>query len=179
MRRFHIAAAALVTMVTAASASAQTATGSVSVSARVNAVLTATNVSNLNFGTAISPSAGTVTVATGAAPSGTGQTLGAISISHNSDFSTAVTSAPATLDQGANQLSVSFSCAYSTSATGAIVAGSGAACASMGNRSVTTLGTTQTTFLQVGGSLTIPASPTPGTYTAASALSFTFTAVTS
>lgn len=179
MHKIQLALAVMAMAASATTASAQTATGSVTASARVNAVLTATNVANLNFGTAISPSAGSVVIATGAAPSGTGQTLGAISISHNSDFSTAVTGAPTTLDQGLNQLPVSFACAYSTSATGAIVAGSGAACSAMGNRSVTTLGTTQTTFLQVGGTLTVPANPAPGTYTGASAIAFLFTAVTS
>jgi hypothetical protein len=179
MRKIQLAVAVMALAASATAASAQTATGSVTASARVDAVLSATNNANLNFGTAISPTAGSVTIATGAAPSGTGQVLGSISVSHNSDFSTAVTSAPTTLDNGANQLTVSFACAYSTSATGAIVAGSGAACASMGNRSVTTLGTTQTTFLQVGGTLTVPANPAPGTYTGASAIAFLFTAVTS
>ncbi|HEX6559531.1 MAG TPA: DUF4402 domain-containing protein [Longimicrobiales bacterium] len=144
----------------------------------MNAILTATTSANLNFGTAISPSVGSVTIATGAAPSATGQTLGAISLSHNSDFSTAVTSAPTYLQQGADQLPVTFACAYSTSATGAIVAGSGAACSAMPNRTVTTLGTTQTTVLQVGGTLTVPAGVAPGTYTAPSAISFLFTAIT-
>jgi hypothetical protein len=179
MRKIHLAAAAVALALAANTASAQTATGSVSVTARVDAVLTATTTSNLHFGTAISPTAGSVTISTGAAPAGTGQTLGAISISHNSDFSTAVSSAPTYLQQGTDQLPVTFACAYSASATGAIVAGSGAACNVMPNRTVTTLGTTQTTFLQVGGTLTVPAGVIPGTYTAPSALSFTFTAITS
>ena len=179
MRIVRLAAALIAVAATAGSVSAQTATGSVTASATVGAVLSATNSANLNFGTGISPTAGSGVIGTGAAPSGTGQTLGAISISHNSNFSTTVTGAPTTLDNGANTLSVSFSCAYSTSASGAIVSGSGAACASMGNRTVTTPGTTETTFLQVGGTLTVPANPAPGTYTGATAISFLFTAVTS
>lgn len=178
MRKIHLAAAAIALATGVSTASAQTATGSVTVSARVDAVLTATTSANLNFGTAISPTAGSVTISTGAAPAGTGQVLGAISISHNSDFSTAVSSAPTYLQQGTDQLPVSFACAYSTSATGAIVSGSSAACNAMPNRTATTLGTTQTTFLQVGGTLTVPAGVAPGTYTAPSAISFLFTAIT-
>ena len=161
----------------APSAQAQTATGTVNVSARINAILTATVVENLNFGTAIAPNAGTVSVATGTAPSGVGQTLGAIQISHNSDFSTAVTSASTNLTNGTDNLPVAFNCAYSTSASGAVATGSAALCSAMPNRASATLGTTQTTYLQVGGNLTVPAGVQPGTYTGS--ISFLLTAITS
>lgn len=176
MRKFLLTAAlGGLAMVLPAGARAQTATATVNVSATISAALTATTVENLNFGTAIPAAAATITVAPGSAPAGTGQTLGAVEIAHNSNFSTAVSGTTAMTGPGGT-LTVTYNCAYSATATGAVI-GSTTACGSMANRAVTTPGTTQTTYLQVGGALTIPASPVAGTYTGD--ISFLFTAVTS
>ncbi len=157
-------------------AHAQTATGNVAASATVQSALSVAATNPLNFGTAISPAGGNVTIALGAAPTGTGQTLGSLQISHNSDFSVAAT-VPTTLVSGTNSLGVSFLCGYSLTATGALTSETaGAACTALPNRDIT-LGTQTTTYLQVGGTLTVPTTAVAGTYTGT--VGFTLTAVAS
>lgn len=160
-----------------AMAQAQTATGNVAASATVQSALSVAATNPLNFGTAISAAGGNVTIALGAAPTGgTGQTLGSLQVSHNSDFSVAAT-VPTTLVSGTNSLGVSFLCGYSLTATGALTSETaGAACTALPNRDIT-LGTQTTTYLQVGGTLTVPTTAVAGTYTGT--VAFTLTAVAS
>lgn len=176
MKKIAALAAAAILMAAPSLAHAQTASGSVSVGATVQSSLTVAASNPLNFGTAIAPSAGSVTVNVGAAPAGTGQTLGSLEVSHNSDFSV---SGPAsiTLTSGANSMSASLTCGYSDTATGALLTGtSSAACNALPNRDIT-LGTQTTTFLQVGGTLTVGAGQAAGTYSGSA--SFTLTAIAS
>lgn len=174
MKKLATAACAALVLSVPSIATAQTASGSVSVGATVQSSLSIAGTNALGFGTAIAPAGGTVTVSPGAAPSGTGQTLGSLEVAHNSDFS--VTGpASITLTSGANSMSASLSCGYSATATGALI-GTAAACNALGNRDIT-LGTATTTFLQVGGTLTVGAGQAAGVYSGSA--SFTLTAIAS
>lgn len=166
MRKFMGVAVGLLVL-TAGSAAAQTSTGTVGASAQVQASIAASNPVALDFGS-LPPVPGDITVNTGVAG------VGSIQIAHNSAFSTTVQSASAALTAGgATDLPVVFNCAYATTAAGAID-GAETLCSAIGDRAVTTLGTSQTSFLQVGGVLTIPANVEPGTYNGS--ISFLFTA---
>ncbi len=152
---------------------AQSATGTVNASATVLAYLNVTNSGDLNFGSI--PAGSGATVTPGSAP-GAGQSLGAVRVDHNSDVSVSATLPTGLALAGQPDLPVSFQCGWSSSASGALIGAAGA-CGSMPNRTGSGNGTTITTYLQVGGTIT-PAATTnrvPGTYTGL--LSFTFTAV--
>ncbi len=173
MRKLILTTLALAVL--AMPAAAQTATGTVNASARINATLTVVAANPLNFGTAIAPVAATVSVPVGAAPGGTGQTLGSLQISHNTTFSVS-TALPANLTHTSGAtMAVSFTCAYAATATGAIT-GSSFPCSTVPTSAIGTYGTTQTTYLQVGGDLTVVNNQLPGTYTGS--VVFTLTAIT-
>ncbi len=172
MRKLILTTLALAVL--AMPAAAQQATGTVNASARINATLSVVAANPLNFGTSIAPVAATVSVPVGAAPGGTGQTLGSLQISHNTTFSVSTT-LPANLTMGTNTMAVSFTCAYAATATGAIT-GSSFPCSAVPVSAIGTYGTTQTDYLQVGGDLTVSAGQLPGTYTGS--VVFLLTAIT-
>lgn len=157
-------------------AQAQSASGSVDASATVLAYLDVQNVADLDFGDISAGSGATLTPGT---TPGAG-TLGVLQIDHNSEVSVSV-ALPAGLAHTsvgtAPDLPVSFTCGYSTNASGAL-AGSAVACSSLGNRTVATNdGDTETSYIQVGGSIS-SANTTdrvPGTYSGT--LTFTVNAI--
>ena len=159
-------------LVAPAAVSAQSQSGSVNATARILAVLDVTNSADLDFGEIV-PGNG-ASVQPGSAPSGSGQTLGALRIEHNSDFTVSAT-VPSYLALGSEQVAVSFQCGYSASASGAVI-GSTSACGSMPNPGALASPTATVTFLQVGGSIAAAetSGKTPGDYTGN--LTFTFTA---
>ncbi len=171
MKKITILALALA--VSPLAVSAQSAAGTVDASATILAYLNVQNVANLDFGNIAAGSGATLTP--GVVP-GSG-TLGVLQINHNSEVSVSV-SVPAALTMGAAPpLPVTFSCGYSLAAAGPLV-GAAQACGAMSNRASTlNNGTTETTYIQVGGDI-LAANTTnrvPGTYTGS--LVFTVTAV--
>lgn len=153
-------------------AEAQSASGTVNASATILAYLDVQNVSDLDFGT-IAAGAG-ATMTPGVVP-GSG-TLGVLQIDHNSDVSVAA-AVPAFLTlAGAPNLPVNFSCGYSPAAAGAL-SGAATACGALPNQTGNGDGTTRTSYIQVGGSISgvDTTDRMPGTYTGS--LVFTVTAV--
>jgi len=148
---------------------AQSASATVNASATILAYLDVQNVSDLDFGAIAAGSSATVTPGTVPA---TGS-LGVLQIDHNSDVSVSVSlpTGGLTLVGGTGlepQLPVTFSCGYSTSASGAL-SGSAATCNALPNRAGNGNGTTRTSYLQVGGSISSASTTNriAGTYTGA------------
>jgi hypothetical protein len=158
-------------LIVPAGLSAQTQSGTVNATARILAVLDVTNADDLDFGDIV-PGNG-ASVLPGSAPGGAGQTLGALRIEHNSDFTVSAT-VPANLSLGAETLAVTFTCGYSASATGAVVGGT-SDCGSVANPGTAASASTTVTFLQVGGTIAAAetSGKTPGNYTGS--MTFTFT----
>lgn len=185
MKKLALAAVATAALALPSFASAQTSTASVTAEATIQASLTATKTADLRFGNVIigqnstlDPSATTVSTA-----STTG--VGNIAVQHNSNFSlsaTVPTSLTLTTD-ATKSLATAFTCRYFDNAATALGAGNfgcgdavgGTATGAIGRFDAATPGTTQTTNLRVGGTLTGNAAMPLGTYRGA--LTFTFTAI--
>ncbi len=157
-------------------ASAQSASGTVNASATILAYLDVQNVSDMDFGNVAAGASATLTPGTTPASG----TLGVLQIDHNSDVSVSASLPSGGLSLVGNptapKLPVTFSCGYSTTQSGAL-SGSATACTSLPNNSGNGDGTTKTSYVQVGGSIssTNTTDRIPGTYTGA--LVFTVTAV--
>jgi hypothetical protein len=149
---------------------AQSTTATVTASAVIAANLTVTPVNNLFFGTLAQGDAATVSVGAAAtAP----QTLGEFQITHNSDVSVSVTPPASLAGPGGSTIPLTFECGYATTSGGA--ATPVANCA-LGNTGITTPGTDQDTFVQVGGAIAgADTNVQAGTYSAV--LTFNLTAI--
>lgn len=155
---------------------AQSASGTVNASATILAYLNVQNVSDVNFGNIVAGAAATLTPGTTPANG----TLGVLEIDHNSDVSVTVSLPSGGLSLVGNptaaKLPVTFSCGYSDAQSGTL-SGSATACTSLPNRSGNGDGTTRTSYIQVGGSISSANTTAriPGTYSGS--LVFTVTAV--
>jgi hypothetical protein len=167
-----VAILALALAVTPLAISAQSGTGTVNAQAIILANLTVANVADVDFGTMIQGAGALLTP--GVAP-GAGTALGVLQIDHNSDVLMGVV-VPATLTGPGAPIPVTFNCGYSTTPGGGIEAPGVLDCATLGGHSITALGTDDTSYIQVGGSIAGAATATsaPGTYLGA--LVFTITA---
>jgi hypothetical protein len=175
MKKLALSLAAL-SLVAAPALSAQTATATVNASATVEASLTAATTHPLKFGTlamgassTLASSGGSQAALSGLASAGLGQ----IQVSHNSNVSVTAT-IPTVLTNSVTSTTLGFSatCATATSSGGSGTDTGG--CASFG-LTAGTPGTTQSTFVLVGGTVTGSAAAGVGTFTGD--LVFTFTAV--
>lgn len=177
MKKTLLLALAAGTLAAPMAASAQSASGTVNASATILAYLDVQNVADVDFGSIAAGGAAALTPGTTPA---TG-TLGVLQIDHNSDVSVSVSlpSGGLSLMGGSGsepKLPVTFSCGYSTTVSGAL-SGAATACNAMTNRSGNGNGTTKTSYIQIGGSISsaTTADRIPGTYTGS--LVFTVTAV--
>lgn len=152
---------------------AQTTGGTVTATAVVPSALTVVNVSDLHFGQ-LTGGAG-ATIVPGTAPVGPGQTMGELEVTHNSDFSVSVTP-PAALvhtTTPAQTITLIFECGYSATSGGPVTLTQ--LCGSLSNPTHAGDGTTEVTYLQVGGTIATTSGAIPGVYQAP--LIFTMTAV--
>ena len=162
---------ALALAATPLAVSAQSAAGTVDASATILAYLNVQNVADLDFGNIAAGSGATLTP--GLVPAS--GTLGVLQIDHNSEVNVSV-SAPAALTLGLNSVPVTFDCGYSLAPSGVLVSAA-QSCSAMSNRTATVNGTTQTTYIQVGGDILAAntLNKAPGTYIGS--LVFTVTAI--
>jgi hypothetical protein len=176
MKKIILWALAGVLAVAPSVASAQSASGTVNASATILAYLDVQNISDMDFGNVTAGTAATLTP--GSTPAS--GTLGVLEIDHNSDVSVSASLPSGGLSLVGNptapKLPVTFSCGYSDAQSGAL-SGSATACTSLPNRSGNGDGTTTTSYIQVGGSITSTNTTgrIPGTYTGS--LVFTVPAV--
>ncbi len=168
---------ALALLATPVGVAAQSASGTVGASATILAYLDVQNVSDIDFGAIPAGSGSTLTP--GVVP--TTGTLGVLRVDHNSDVSVSASlpTGGLSLVGGSGtepKLPVSFNCGYSSAASGALE-GSSYGCDLAPNRAGNGDGTTRTSYIQVGGSISSADTTDriPGTYTGS--LVFTVVAV--
>lgn len=175
MKKLALSLAAL-SLVAAPALSAQTATATVNASATVEASLTAATTHALKFGTLAMGASSTLASSGGSQASLSGLAtagLGQIQVSHNSNVSvTAVIPAVLTNSVTSTTLAFSATCATATSSGGTGTDTGG--CASF-SFNAGTPGTTQSTFVLIGGTVTGSAAAGVGTFSGD--LEFTFTAI--
>ncbi len=150
---------------------AQSTTATVDATATILANLTVGAVTDLDFGD-ITPGTGVAVPPGGTVP--TGATRGEFQITHNSDVRVDITTVPTVLTgPGGTTIAVTFSCGYSTTSGGTTTP---TTCGALGLTGITTPGTDQNTFVQIGGTIAAGAtSVRAGDYTAA--LTFDVSAV--
>ena len=176
MKKLALSLAALSLVAAPAAVSAQTATATVNASATVEASLTAATTHQLKFGTLAMGASSTLASSGGSQASLSGLAtagLGQIQVGHNSNVSVTAT-VPAVLTNSVTGTTLAFS---ATCATASSSGGSGTdtgGCASF-SFNAGTPGTTQNTFVLVGGTVTGSAAAGVGTFSGD--LEFTFTAI--
>lgn len=175
MKKLALTAAALALFGAPAALSAQTASADVTASARVEASLTAATTHQLKFGTLAMGSNSTLASSGGTQAALSGLTtagLGQVQVSHNSNVGVTAT-VPTTLTNSVSGQSLAFA---ATCARAATSGGAGTAVTDCSSFSITagTPGTTQNTYVLVGGTVTGSAAAGVGDFSGT--IAFTFTA---
>ncbi len=161
MRNRIFTAAAVLALVVPAAAQAQTAT--VTASATVQASLTATSTNQLNFGTLTMGQNQTIgTTGAGALSAAGVAGRGQVHVQHNSNVNVTATVPSVLTRTGGATLDFAPTCATATTSGGSGTAVTGN-CESFGF-SATTLGTIQSTYILVGGTVTGNAASGVGTF---------------
>lgn len=174
MKKLCLAAAAAV-LFGAPALQAQTASADVTASARVEASLTAATTHQLKFGTLAMGSNSTLASSGGSQAALSGLTtagLGQVQVSHNSNVGvTATVPTVLTNSVSGNTLAFAASCATASSSGGT---GTAVADCSSFSFNAATPGTTQSTYVLVGG--TVTGSSAAGVGDFSGTIQFTFTA---
>lgn len=175
MKKLCLTAAAVALLGAPAALSAQTATADVTASARVEASLTAATTHQLKFGTLAMGSNSTLASsgASQAALSGlTTAGLGQVQVTHNSNVGVTAT-VPAVLTNGTTGNTLGFAATCGTASTSGGAATAVADCSAF-SFAAAAPGTSQSTYVLVGGTVTGDAAAGVGDFTGT--VQFTFTA---
>jgi hypothetical protein len=177
MKKLCLAAAAVALFAAPAAVNAQIggASADVTASARVEASLTAATTHQLKFGTLAMGSNSTLASAGASQASLSGLTtagLGQVQVQHNSNVGVTAT-IPTVLTNSVSGSTLGFAASCGTAATSGGTATAVTDCSSFG-LSAATPGTTQSTYVLVGGTVTGSAAAGIGDFTGT--VSFTFTA---